>query len=474
MSKILVVDDERTVVAAFQQILTDRGHEVATASRGDETLECVERDPPELVVMDVCMPGMNGLEALRRIKSLHPQLPVIIMTGRGTMETAIEATKTGAFDYHLKPLDPAEILRTIERALESYRLARQPVVFDADVLSSAADAMIGQGPAMQEVYKAIGRVAHTDATVLVRGESGTGKELAARAIYQHSSRSQAPLMIVNCAAIPETLLESELFGHEQGAFTGAQSRRIGKFQQAHGGTIFLDEIGDIPLSIQAKILRVLQEKNFERLGSNDTIRVDVRVIAATNRDLERAIASGEFREDLYHRLNVVTIRLPPLRQRREDIPRLAEYFLTKLAEDLKVAKPVVSEDAMDLLRNYPWPGNVREFSHTLQRAMIFTHGYPIQAADLSTVLQQHPEEIRQADTLREEDALCMLVARYLASRGGEGAHERLLAMVEKALLSEALRKTQGNQTHAARLLGLARPTLHAKMQKYGLRGDGGS
>lgn len=474
MSRILVVDDERSVVAAFQAILADRGHEVVTAGRGDEALDRLERDAPELVVMDVCMPGMDGLEALRRIKSLRPQLPVIIMTGRGTMETAIEATKTGAFDYHLKPLDPAEILRTIDKALQSYRLARQPVVFDADVLSSAGDAMIGQSAAMQEVYKAIGRVAHTDATVLVRGESGTGKELAARAVYQHSGRSRSPLTIVNCAAIPETLLESELFGHEQGAFTGAQSRRIGKFQQANGGTIFLDEIGDIPLSIQAKILRVLQEKSFERLGSNDTVRADVRVIAATNRDLERAIARGEFREDLYHRLNVVTIRLPPLREHREDIPRLAEYFLLKLSDELKIAKPVVSDDAMELLRAYPWPGNVREFSHTIQRAMIFTHGYPIQAADISAVLQQHPDEIRQADGLREEDALRGLVGRYLASRGGEGAYEHLLGMVEKALLSEALRRCDGNQTHAARLLGLARPTLHAKLQRHGLRGEGGS
>jgi len=473
MSKVLVVDDERSVLAAFREILLERGHEVATATRAEDALDRLCDDAPELVVMDVHLPGISGLEALRRIKSIRPKLPVIIMTGRGTMETAIEATKTGAFDYHLKPLDPEEMLRTIDKALESYRLARQPVVFDTDLPAADGDAMIGQSPAMQEVYKTIGRVAQTDATVLVRGESGTGKELVARAVYQHSRRSQAPLLIVNCAAIPEALLESELFGHEQGAFTGAQARRIGKFEQADGGTIFLDEIGDIPLALQAKILRALQEKTLERLGSNNTRSVDVRVIAATNRDLERAIADGEFREDLYHRLNVVTIRLPPLRERREDIPRLVEYLLARLAEELKTPKPVVSAEARELLQAYPWPGNVRELSHTIQRAMIFTHGHPIQAADLSSVLEHRSADLVKTELLADDELLRAWVVRYLASHGGEGAHERLLGMVEKHLLAEALRRTHGNQTHAARLLGLARPTLHAKMQKLGLRDEGG-
>ncbi len=472
MSKILVVDDERSVLAAFHEILKDRGHEVVTATRGEEALDAIQARDFELVVMDVHLPGISGLEALRRIKSLRPKLPIIMMTGRGTMNTAIEATKTGAFDYHLKPLDPAEILRTIDKALESSRLARQPVVFDTDASTAGGDAMIGQSPAMQEVYKTIGHVAATDATVLVRGESGTGKELVARAVYQHSGRSRAPLLVVNCAAIPETLLESELFGHEQGAFTGAQFRRIGKFEQADGGTIFLDEIGDIPLAVQAKILRVLQEKTFDRLGSNDTQRTDVRVIAATNRDLDGAIARGEFREDLYHRLNVVTIRLPPLRERREDIPRLVDYFLARLADELKTPKPIVSKEALELLEAYPWPGNVRELSHAIQRAMIFTHGHPIQAADLSSVLEHRPGDLAQSELLADDELAKALVVRYLASHGGEGAHERLLGMVEKHLLAEALRRTQGNQTHAARLLGLARPTLHAKMQKHGLREEG--
>lgn len=471
MSKILVVDDQRSVLGAFEEILASRGHDVTTATRAEQALERLRAEDFDLVVMDVCLPGMSGLEALRTIKEVHPKLPVIIMTGQGTMETAIEATKIGAFDYHLKPLEPAEMLQTIDRALEGSRLARQAVVLGTEAAPGQTDAMIGRSSAMQTVYKTIGRVAPTEATVLIRGESGTGKELVARAIYQHSRRSEAPLLVVNCAAIPETLLESELFGHEQGSFTGAVARRIGKFQQADKGTIFLDEIGDIPLGIQSKILRVLQEKTLERLGSNETISVNVRVLAATNRPLERAIAAGTFREDLYHRLNVVSIHLPPLRQRREDIPSLVDYFLRRFAVELDIEVPVISEDAQTMLADLPWPGNVRELAHTIQRALILNYGYPIQASSLRDILD-HPGDDAAELRQREEKVLREVIQRHLASAGQANVYEHLLHTVERLLLAEALRKTKGNQSRAARLLGLARPTLHAKLQKHGFHASG--
>jgi transcriptional regulator with GAF, ATPase, and Fis domain len=318
---------------------------------------------------------------------------------------------------------------------------------------------------MQEVYKTIGRVAATDATVLIRGETGTGKELVARAVYQHSRRSQAPLLVVNCTAIPETLLESELFGYEKGAFTGAVTRRIGKFEQAHLGTLFLDEVGDMPLSTQAKILRFLQERTFERLGSSQTLRADVRLLAATNRDLEQAMAEGLFREDLYHRLNVVTIQLPPLRERRQDIPRLIDYFLERLSRPLGIDRPPLSAQALEVLGNHPWPGNVRELEHCLQRVLIFTRGHAVQADDVQSALEREAEALLAAP---DEDDLRAFVRQYLHSGAGPDLHGQFMDLADKLLVAEALRQTSGNQTRAARLLGLTRPTLQAKMQKYGI------
>ncbi len=321
---------------------------------------------------------------------------------------------------------------------------------------------------MQEVFKAIGRVAATDVTVLIRGESGTGKELIARAIHQHSLRDGRPLVIVNCAAIPETLLEGELFGYERGAFTGAAGRKIGKFELAHGGTVFLDEIGDAPLSIQAKILRVLQETAFERLGGNDTILSNVRLLAATNRDLESTIGSGSFRADLYHRLNVVSLQVPPLRERREDIPLLVDYFLTRFARELRLDKPLLAEDAVRVLDEYPWPGNVRELQHQLRRTVIFTRGYPIQAADLSLGRLANRDDGRPVPQKVGDPQWHGLVRDYLDGHCGPRAHEDLVETIEKLLLAAALEKTHGNQTHAARYLGLPRATFLTKVEKYGL------
>ncbi len=339
MGKILIVDDEPQVRQSFEKILTQDGHVVKTAASGEAALAAVKADIPDLVIMDVRLPGMSGLVAFGAIHEIEPKLPVIIMTAHGTTETAIEATKLGAFEYVLKPLDVPDMLALIGQALEAGRCMRSRVELNVAPAAAGADAIIGRSKTMQEVYKAIGRVAPTDATVLVRGESGTGKELVARAIYQHSLRSAKPFLIINCVAIPETLLESELFGYEKGAFTGAINRRVGKFEQAHGGTVFLDEIGDMPFSIQAKILRLLQERSIERLGGREPIPVDVRIIAATNRDLEAALASGKFREDLYYRLKVVTLWLPPLRERPGDMTLLAEYFLARFGKEMGLDNP---------------------------------------------------------------------------------------------------------------------------------------
>jgi nitrogen regulation protein NR(I) len=468
MSRILLVDDDQTVVSAFAEVLSELGHEVCPAGNAEQAFAELTGGEIDLVILDICLPGMSGLEALKRIKEERRKLPVIVMTGRGTMDTAIEATKLGAFEYHLKPVEPDEILLSVRKALDSARLMREQVGWGSPSPASTSETIIGRTTAMQELYKVIGRVAPTDAIVLLRGESGTGKELVARAIYHHSRRSEAPMLTVNCAAIPETLLESELFGHEQGAFTGASGRRIGKFEQAAGGTIFLDEIGDVPLGIQPKILRVLQERTFERLGGNEVLQADVRVLSATNRDLEKGIQQGVFREDLYHRLNVVTIRVPPLRERRDDIPDLVAYFLERFAKKLGVEKPLLLEDALQALVNYPWPGNVRELEHCIHRLVIFGRGLPVGTADLLPMLQ--PENKNGGQVTDADDAtLANLIERYLG-RPADRAYEQFMQKVERLLLTQALARTGQNQSQAARLLGLPRPTLHAKMYRHGLHG----
>lgn len=473
MSKILVVDDEPAMLAAFEEILGNLQHEVVAARRAETALEQFAADSFDLVILDVHLPGMSGLEALRRIKHDRPKVPIIVMTGHGTMNTAIEATKLGAFDYQLKPFEPEAMLATIQRALEGVRLMHGKVAFGAEAAASAREAIIGQSPAMQEVYKAIGRVARTDAGVLIRGESGTGKELVARAVYQHSLRADKPLVVVNCAAIPETLLESELFGHERGAFTGAIGQRIGKFEQASEGTLFLDEIGDIPPGVQAKILRVLQDRSFQRLGGNQTLRSNARVLAATNRNLEKAIAEGKFREDLFHRLDVFSIRIPPLRQRAVDIPALVDYFLERFACELGIEKPLLADEALCVLRAHAWPGNVRELEHCIQRVLISTGGHPIHAADVSLLLRPTEPGASAGLAGAGDDLLRELVRHHLDSAGvGDPVYDRFLQKVETLLITEALRRTKGNQTYAARLLGLPRQTLFDKLQKCHLPGKG--
>ena len=355
-SSVYIIDDDDQLRTSFHKLLTEEGYRVTGAASGEAGFELIRQQAPDLVILDIRLPGMNGLETFQAIHHIEPKLPVIIMTAYGTTETAIEATKLGAFDYVLKPFDIPDMLKVIEQAIAAGRFMRCPVGMNGAPDNISGEAIIGRSQAMQEVYKAIGRAAPTDATVLIRGESGTGKELVARAIYQHSLRAQAPFLIINCVAIPETLLESELFGFEKGAFTGAAHRRVGKVEQANGGTLFLDEIGDMPFSLQAKILRLLQEKSIERLGGRETTPVDVRIIAATNRDLEKEVARGRFREDLYYRIKVVSIPLPPLSQRAEDIPLLLEYFLARHATELGIKNPGVTKEALALLKSYEFPG----------------------------------------------------------------------------------------------------------------------
>jgi DNA-binding NtrC family response regulator len=473
MSRILVVDDDPSILSAFEQLLTGQGYEVSQAQHGQEALDLLRGSRPDLVIMDIRMPGLGGLETLQGIKEIDRRLPVIIITGHGTMETAVRAIKLGAVDYHVKPLDPEELLESIAGTLESVRLMDRRVEMDGDSAGEEGDLIVGRSKGMREVYKSIGRVAPTDATVLIRGETGTGKELIARAIYQHSSRAAAPLIVVNCVAIPETLLESEFFGHEKGSFTGAEKKKIGKFEQAHGGTIFLDEIGDMPLNTQAKLLRVLQDKTFERVGGSESISTDARIIAATNRDLEAAIQRGQFRDDLYHRLRVFTIDLPPLRDRREDVPRLAAYFVERFAREMRVTRSLLTEEAVNELTDHSWPGNVRELQNCIQQAMILTQGYPIRAQHIAKALRVLGDRsTKDENTAAHLGRLKQLIHEYLESYRGDSAHLEFLEAAERLLLSEAMRLHKGNQTHAARFLGLARPTLKAKLDKYHIGGDG--
>ncbi len=468
MGTILIVDDDGQLRHSFEKLLTSEGHTVRTAATGEAGLEIVRTKVLDAVIMDVRLPGMDGLQTFQAMHEIESKLPVIIMTAFGTTDTAIEATKLGAYDYVLKPFEIPEMLITIEKALEAGRFMRSRVEMDIVPAGDSTEAILGRSRAMQEVFKAIGRVASTDATVLIRGESGTGKELVARAIYQHSIRSDKPFLVINCVAIPETLLESELFGYEKGAFTGAVTRRVGKIEQANGGTVFLDEIGDMPFSIQAKILRLLQEKSIERLGGRFPIPVDVRVIAATNRDLESALAEGRFREDLYYRLKVVTLRLPPLRERASDIIMLADYFLKKYAREMNVNSPGLTEEARAMLNNYSWPGNVRELGNTVQKAIIFSRGAPINAEEISQAIRGESAE-REVVSNNEDQTIREWARSSLAVSSGDKVFTDIIDRFSGLLITEALNLTAGNRSQAAKLLGLSRPTLLAKIEKYGIK-----
>lgn len=467
MSLIYVIDDDDQLRTSFHKLLSEEGYEVAEAASGEAGLAMIKGGMPDLVILDVRLPGMSGLKVYQAIREIDPKLPVIIMTAYGTTETAIEATKLGAFDYILKPFDIPQMLKIISQALAAGRFMRFPVGMDASPDDVNGEAIIGSSQAMQTVYKAIGRAAPTDATVLIRGESGTGKELVARALYQHSTRSNAPFLVINCVAIPETLLESELFGFEKGAFTGASHRRVGKIEQASGGTIFLDEIGDMPVSLQAKILRLLQEKSIERLGGRQTIPVDVRIIAATNRDLENAVSQGRFREDLYYRLKVVTIQLPPLCDRADDMTLLTRYFLSRHSREIGIENPGITPEALALLAKWPFPGNVRELENIIKKTLIFNRMTPISTEDISHALDEKSPESRSA-SVGDDASIRQWVGRMLTRAQLEHPFDACMEQVEGIVVKEALNLTGGNRSKAAKLLGISRPTLHAKIDKHQL------
>ena len=468
MSSILIVDDDDQLRISFAKLLKEEGYHIRVAPTGEAGIEEVRTTVPDLLVMDVRLPGMNGLAAFREIRNIDSTLPVIIMTAFGTTDTAIEATKLGAFDYILKPFDIPAMLNLIAQALEAGRLMRSRVEMNVGPDAAVPDAIIGRSDVMQEVYKSIGRVAPTDATVLIRGESGTGKELVARAIYQHSQRADKAFLVINCVAIPETLLESELFGYEKGAFTGASNRRVGKIEQTNGGTIFLDEIGDMPMSIQAKILRLIQERSIERLGGDRPISVDVRIIAATNRNLEKLMDQERFREDLYYRLKVVTVNLPLLRDRRGDIPLLCEYFLSLFSKEMNIDNPGMTTEAREVVEKYSWPGNVRELSNSIKKALIFSSGYPIRPADVSNAISGKEQQSDAPSTDSIEKAARQWVRDMLTNRIEEDAFAYLMDRFGSIVIGEALVLTDGNRSQAAKILGMSRPTLQSRIEKYNL------
>ena len=450
MNKILVIDDEEHMCWALEKGLRQEGYQVITATRGKQGLELIRNETPSLVILDLKMPEMDGLEVLVKAKDLMPYLPVIMITAHGTIDTAIEAMKLGATDYITKPFDLDELKLIVKQAMMVSHL-QEEVTFLRTELNKKYGRIVGNSPAIQDVCTLIEKVADSNATVLITGESGTGKEVTALSIHQLSSRRDKPFLPINCAALPESLLESELFGHEKGAFTGAVARKLGRFELANQGTLFLDEVTEMPLSMQVKLLRVLQERQFERVGGTDSIKVDVRVIAATNRDPMESIRNGSFREDLFYRLNVLPIHLPALRERKEDIPLLVMHFLEKFSP---AQGQFISPDAMGLMLNYDWPGNIRELQNVIERAVILSQGYEIKTHHL-------PKEIQKIPLSRSDDQQGLIIN---FPENGISFEE-----VEKELILKAIEKSNGNQTKAAQLLGITRSALLYRAQKYQIR-----
>lgn len=494
MPKLLVIDDEPNITFTITETLGSRDLQVLTAGTAREGIELVRRQNLDVVLCDVRLPDLSGLDAFDRIHQIDPRIPVIIMTAFAKTETAIEAMRRGAFEYLVKPVDFTALKQVVNRALDVSRLSHVPAVLgdaDSDDAAPNAERIVGLSSAMQEVYKTIGRVASQDATVLILGESGTGKELVARAIYHYSQRSQSPFLAVNCAALPESLLESELFGHERGAFTGADQRRIGKFEQVNGGTIFLDEIGDMSPATQAKALRLVQQQEFERIGGNATIHTNVRIIAATNQDLAQMVAEGKFRQDLFYRLNGFTIRLPPLRERREDIPTLLNHFVKVFNRELGKAIRSVTPETQAILESHDWPGNVREFQSAIKFAMVHatadvltpdclpeacrgrsgTEGFAIPSVS-------HPNEVPwsigalpvmpTAPSGEGSDLNVNELTRQLLQAGDGELYREVLSAVDRAILEETMRHFNGNQFQAAERLGISRMTLRNKLRSLGL------
>jgi two-component system, NtrC family, response regulator AtoC len=464
--QVLIVDDEPNLRKILSAQLTRDGYDVLTAEDGEQGLQLLRDHHIDLVITDLKMPKVDGMTLLKKALEEEPELPIILITAHGTIDTAVEALKIGAFDFVTKPFDKDEVRQIVSKALKTREL-RGTDATPTPAARAARFGIIGSSPGIAELYAVLERVADTPTTVLITGESGTGKELVARALHEHSSRKDKPFIKVNCAAIPKELIESELFGYERGAFTGAVASKPGRFELANGGTLFLDEIGEIPVEMQVKLLRALQESEFERVGGIKTIRVDVRLVAATNRDLRKLLVGGGFREDLFYRLNVVPIRLPALRERPGDIPLLVEHFLAKFNGRLKKKVEGSEPDATELLVQYPWPGNIRELENVIERAVLFCDTSKLHASDL-------PPEVRGIAAMANVPLPEADLQAALAGEGGLKEHVKVaMSRLERELVSRGLQQTNGNVTHAARLLKISRKGLQLKMKELGLREGSG-
>jgi two-component system response regulator AtoC len=486
---ILVVDDEAEIRDLLTDLLKDAGYTSQHATTGAEAIAAVAKQMPDLVMMDIKLPDQDGLAVLRQLKREHPDLEVIVMTAFGGSSSAIKAMENGAYDYVTKPFEMDDLLATLKRVFEHADMSNEVSALRLELGKSAADRerIVGSSKPMMEVFKLIGKVAGSDATVFITGESGTGKELVAEALHRSSKRNPHPLVKVSCAALPETLLETELFGHEKGSFTGAMTMRKGRFETANKGTIFLDEIGEMTLATQTKLLRILQEREFERIGSNVPIKIDIRVITATNRDLAAEVEKGRFREDLYYRLNVIHIHMPPLRERKDDIPLLVEHFLVKYRYEPESIPATITDDALARLIDYDWPGNVRELENAIERAVVLARGNPIlvdhlpfngtgkpgvspkSLAERRTKLDADAAELEgRRETLEDDEAADYADAGGNGAANGGGSLKNQVADLERQLIKEALERAGGNRTKAAEELGIYRRLLYAKIKEYGL------
>ena len=467
MPTLLVIDDEQNVRYSFCRVFEEGDVRVLTAATAHEGMQAVHEHNPDVIVLDLQLPDRSGLDVFHEIHARDPKRPVIFVTAHGTTETAIDAMKSGAFDYLVKPVDLDRLSTILVRAFEAARFMNVPATLPAE---DSGDRIVGRSTVMQEMCKAIGRIAPQDVNVLIMGDSGTGKELVARALYHHSRRADRAFLVINCAAIPENLLESELFGHEQGAFTGAARRRIGKFEQCDGGTLFLDEIGDMAPNLQGKILRVLQDQRFERLGSNEILQTRVRVLAATNHDLEKLVQEGRFRKDLYYRLHGVTIQVPPLRDRLDDVAELAHYFLFRFDRELGLDLRALAPDVLEILQSYLWPGNVRELQSVVKQAMLKASGRILLKEFLPEYLLR--EYTDSSGPVAGAFDLPELIETLL-KKGEKDLHGKVTDAVERLLLSRVLQQTKGHQSHASEILGLNRATLRHKLRALGLSVDKG-
>ena len=470
IKRILVADDEESIRWVLSKALSKQGYQVDLATNGQQALEMGRQKSYDLAVLDIKMPGLSGLDLLTRFQEERPDTLVVIMTAESSMKNAVEAMKRGAYDYITKPFDLDTLDAIILKAQKAADVGEEVARLKDELKEhyQLDRAIIGQSPPMQALYKVLGKIAPSDVTVLIVGESGTGKELVARAIHFNSQRLGKPFVALNCAAIPRELLESELFGHEKGAFTGATERKIGKFEQANGGTLFLDEIGDMPLELQAKLLRVLQEREITRTGGTATIRVDVRIIAATNQNLKKKVQDREFREDLFYRLNVVPVELPPLRLRREDLPLLVEYFLGRAREEYQTNACGVTPEGMALLQGHPWPGNVRELEHALQRAALLSPDALLGPADFPDLLSEQAAEGNSASLEGLIAAKLQGSLMQIDLQEMNNLYDMVLHQMERPLINIVLDKTRGNQVRAAEVLGINRNTLRKKIQTLGI------